>query len=105
MNEFYVSGHLAAIIVKVDNGTIKQLKPNMIEKLKSMKTVSTKTCEDALDFVRKDDEEYFQSMKFLLGNPWSLHKDYKHLQFQLLWDQQVYKKSSVCKYPSRVMHL
>ncbi|CAG2258017.1 unnamed protein product [Mytilus edulis] len=90
-----ITCHLAAIIVKVENGTIKQLKPNMIEKLKSMKTVSTKTCEDALDFVRKDDEEYFQSMKFLLGNPWSLHKDYKHLQFQLLWDQQVYKKSSV----------
>ncbi|XP_063429384.1 uncharacterized protein LOC134712135 [Mytilus trossulus] len=90
-----IEGHLAAIIVKVENGTIKQIKPNMIEKLKSMKTVSTKTCEDALDFVRKDDEEYFQSMKFLLGNPWSLHKDYKHLQFQLLWDQQVYKKSSV----------
>ena len=66
-------------------------------KLSNLQMVSTKISNDALYFVKKDDEKYFKSMEFIIGNPWALHKEYKQLQFQLQWDPSIYKQTSLGK--------
>lgn len=91
-----VSGHLDNLIELCQKKSVCSINLNVLEKLKSMKTVATEVSNQAIEFVKKDDEKYYKSMQFIVGNPWAYHKDYQQLQFQLLWEPTVFKKACKC---------
>ncbi|XP_060077665.1 uncharacterized protein LOC132557185 [Ylistrum balloti] len=44
----------------------------------------------AVEYVQKDDEEYFQKLRFVVGKPWEFLKKHKELKNQLRWHPDLY---------------
>jgi fatty acid/phospholipid biosynthesis enzyme len=58
--EFLLLGHLGALIKKHGSGQLQHLKTSIVSQLKEMREKATKTCNLALEHVKKDGESYFK---------------------------------------------
>ncbi|XP_069116087.1 uncharacterized protein [Argopecten irradians] len=88
-----VEGHLNLLLREYDEqGRHHNLSTDIISRLKEMKSVSTLTSNSAVEYVRRDDEEYFQKLQYVVGKPWEFLKKHKELKNQLRWPPDLYLK-------------
>ncbi|XP_021344442.1 UPF0764 protein C16orf89 homolog, partial [Mizuhopecten yessoensis] len=80
-----------------EQGRHHNLSSDIISRLKNMKSVSTLASNNAVEYVRRDDEEYFQKLRFVVGKPWEFSKRHKELQNQLRWHPDLYLRQRKTK--------
>lgn len=53
-------GHTAAIIKKYEGGELRHLNKHTVQDLQDIRNQASAICEQALRYVRKDDQKYFE---------------------------------------------
>ncbi|XP_033733441.1 uncharacterized protein LOC117322612 [Pecten maximus] len=86
-----VEGQLNLLLRQYEEqGRHHNLSTDIISRLKDMKSVSSLASNNAVEYVRRDDEEYFQKLRFVVGKPWEFLKKHKELKNQLRWQPALY---------------
>ncbi|XP_060574645.1 uncharacterized protein LOC132732272 [Ruditapes philippinarum] len=86
-----LEGHLGALITKHGSGQLQHLKTSIVSQLKEMREKATKTCNLALEHVKKDGESYFNQMSFLVSNAWNIFDDHRRrVNMTYAWSKITY---------------
>ena len=81
-----------------ERGLLDHIPLSVLSRIKAMELQTAKICKDAMEFVRKDDEKYFEQMSYIIERPWMIFKKEKKINEKLRWDPKHYKKTSSSKY-------
>ncbi|XP_050407138.1 myb-like protein D [Patella vulgata] len=92
-----LEGHLQLILAEHQNGSHTHLSSDILSRLRTMASVSTLISNQAIEFVRKDDEGYYNSMSYVIGQPWNILHKHRKLDQALRWTPKIYKSTKQFK--------
>lgn len=81
-----------------ERGLLDHIPLSILSRIKAMELQTTKVCQEAIEFVRNDDEKYFEQMRYVIERPWMVFKKEKKINGKLRWDSKHYKRTSGSKY-------
>lgn len=81
-----------------ERGLLDHIPLSILSRIKAMELQTTKICKEAIEFVRNDDEKYFEQMRYVIERPWMIFKKEKKINEKLRWDSKHYKRTSGSKY-------
>ncbi|KAJ8309285.1 hypothetical protein KUTeg_014159 [Tegillarca granosa] len=85
-----LEGHMESILQEYASGKHKNLSIQNVNRIKKMLTEATQVCKDAIEFVKRDDEEYYNTMSYVIGQPWSYFLKHKQVEPDLRWHPETY---------------
>ncbi|KAJ8308493.1 hypothetical protein KUTeg_013367 [Tegillarca granosa] len=85
-----LEGHMESILQEYASGKHKNLSIENVNRIKKMLTEATQVCKDAIEFVKRDDEEYYNTMSYVIGQPWSYFLKHKQVEPDLRWHPETY---------------
>ncbi|KAK6183530.1 hypothetical protein SNE40_010998 [Patella caerulea] len=94
---FCFPGHLQLILAEHQNGSHAHLSSDILSRLRTMASDSTLISNQAIEFVKKDDEGYYNSMSYVIGQPWNVLHKHRKLDQALRWTPKIYKSTKQFK--------
>ncbi|KAL5008164.1 hypothetical protein ScPMuIL_013745 [Solemya velum] len=85
-----LEGQIQVILDEYSRNQFPQLDAVALNRLVSLKTAATKISKEAIEFVKRDDEKYYQVMSFVIGSPWNILKPHKAIEPRLRWHPEIY---------------
>ncbi|ESO83508.1 hypothetical protein LOTGIDRAFT_169202 [Lottia gigantea] len=95
-------GHIHLILSEHKNGSHAWFTPNILSQLQSLANTSSAVSAEALEFVKQDDEEYYNNLKYLIEHPWDIAHKHRKLDAELRWTPKIYKLSKSVKFDESV---
>ncbi|CAI9729817.1 Hypothetical predicted protein [Octopus vulgaris] len=87
-----LEGQLLLIVSEQDNGQLNHISPSLLSRLKILQRHTTNICKEAIEFVRMDEETYYQKLKYLVERPWMVFKKDRKVSESLRWSPDYYKR-------------
>ena len=66
------------------------LSDDITARIRHLKTEATQISEEAVEFVKKGDEEYYKNLHFVVSRPWVLWRNQRELNLSMHWSNNVY---------------
>lgn len=89
-----LEGQFILIDSERERGLLDHIPLSILSRIKAMELQTTKICKEAIEFVRNDDEKYFEQMRYVIERPWMIFKKEKKINEKLRWDSKHYKRTS-----------
>ncbi|XP_071081492.1 uncharacterized protein [Haliotis cracherodii] len=86
-----VEGQVQLLLNEYNHGQHQQISPDVLERLRHLVREATQVSNQALEYVRKDDETYYNNFKFIVGTPWSIYRKHRGIDPKLKWLPEIYK--------------
>ncbi|XP_067682057.1 uncharacterized protein [Haliotis asinina] len=86
-----VEGQVQLLLNEYNQGQHQHIGPDVLERLRHLVREATQVSNQALEYVRKDDETYYNNFKFIVGTPWSIYRKHRGIDPKLKWLPEVYK--------------
>ncbi|XP_046571855.1 uncharacterized protein LOC124280019 [Haliotis rubra] len=86
-----VEGQVQLLLNEYNQGQHQHISPDVLERLRHLVREATQVSNQALEYVRKDDETYYNNFKFIVGTPWSIYRKHRGIDPKLKWLPEVYK--------------
>ncbi|XP_013392359.1 uncharacterized protein LOC106160335 isoform X1 [Lingula anatina] len=80
-----VEGQIALLIDEIDDQKLKIQNKKVLERLRKIKADATYASKEAIPYLEKGDGEYYRSMKYLVGEQWSIFHRHRKLDPNLKW--------------------
>lgn len=91
---FSMPGQLMMLTDEHSKGRLQHVPADVIEVIYHYRSIASEISRLAIQAVKDDDEEYYNSMAFVVAHPWVFHNQHRKIDPTLRWDGSVYKHSS-----------
>ena len=83
-------GQLSNLLEDFKMSGNRGLSDDITARIRHLKTEATQISEEAVEFVRKGDEEYYKNLHFVVSRPWVLWRNQRELNFSMHWSNNIY---------------
>ena len=84
------SGHINLLLKEYEQHHHQHLDSDTVYKLHKIVTEAASVGNMALEFVKKDDEPYYNKFKFVIHAPWDLFKRHREIDPNYKWNSKLY---------------
>ncbi|XP_041353629.1 uncharacterized protein LOC121371652 [Gigantopelta aegis] len=85
-----VEGHVNLILNEYKQHQHQHLDSDTVLKLRKIVTDAASVGNKALEFVKRDDEQYYDRFKFVVHDPWDIFKRHREIDPHYKWNAKLY---------------